>query len=100
MNWNMPYGAMRPPRRSDRNYASPAGNAMSSPGDIKAFTPPNNNAPSPSNAPSPLSKALAIKRSVDRAHMFVEGRFDDLMRSMNREEGMYVKMSKMEYNFF
>jgi hypothetical protein len=72
--WNKPYGAMT------------ANQPM-------VWSPAPNNPGSPVNAPSPFSQAIAMKRSVDRARLFVEGNFDSLLRSMNREETMWVHMS-------
>jgi hypothetical protein len=55
------------------------------PSDIGVKTPPQN-AASPRGASSPLSAALKKKTAIDRAHLFVQGRFDDLVRSMDNSE--------------
>jgi hypothetical protein len=86
MAWNMPYGAMHLNQALGMNHGSPFGNAVSTPSDIMVTTPASNNAGSPMAAPSPLSKALTIKRSIDRARMFTGGRFDDLIKSMDKKE--------------
>jgi hypothetical protein len=89
MNWNIPYGAMKFSAITELGYGSPA--AMSTPSDINAFTPNSGNVPSPSDAPTPSSMALTSKTRVERARMFANGRFDELVRSMNKKEGVYVK---------
>ena len=50
------------------------------------MTPPINNALSPNNVPSPLTRTSNMKEKIDRAHMLVEGRYSTLVKSM-REEG-------------
>ena len=41
---------------------------------------------SPTNVPSPMSVALTAKAANERARLFVEGRHDDLLRSMEKQE--------------
>jgi len=90
MAWNMPYGAMDFKRSPSLNHSSPFGQAVSphSEAMVSVITPPANNAGSPNDAPSPLSKAITMKRSIERTRMFAEGRFDDLIKSMTKEEGV------------
>lgn len=83
----MPYEALRLSKLGDFNYGSPAEIAMSTSSEINAVTPNSNDMPSPPDPPTPLSKALASRTSVERAHMFASGKFDDLVRSMNKKEG-------------
>src|SRR5438034_8043633 len=83
LNWNMPYGAMG--LWSSKDHPSPFGPSASTPSDVDMLSPPAN-APSPHNAPSPLSMALKKKTATDRAYLFAQGRFDDLVRSMNNAE--------------
>jgi hypothetical protein len=59
---------------------------MSTPSDIVVATPPENGTKSVINAPSPLTKLQGMKVLVDRAHMFVEGRYGELVKSMHEEE--------------
>lgn len=87
MNWNMPYGALGLEKNSESDHGSPGDIATSTPSEIKAFTPNTDNMPSPSDAPTPSSRALASKTSVERSHMFARGKFDDLVKSMNKKEG-------------
>lgn len=60
--------------------------SMSTPSDIVVGTPPANNAPSPSNAPSPFAQIVQKKKAVNRAYMLVEGQHAALINSMGREE--------------
>jgi hypothetical protein len=82
----MPYGALDPsqPRGADR--PSPFGPSVTTPSDVSMGTPPGGVVSSPQNAPSPLSSALKKKTTIDRAHLFVQGRHDDLIRSMDKAE--------------
>lgn len=86
LNWNMPYGALSLSRSRNTDYPSPFAPSVSTPSDISVDTPPGNAALSPQNPPSPLSTALKRKTAIDRAHLFVQGRHDDLIRSMNNAE--------------
>ena len=82
----MPYGTMQSSRIRGPSYATASPMSTSTPSDIVVDTPPNNNALSPSNAPSPLTRVQNMKEAMDRAHMFVEGRHGALVKSMHREE--------------
>ena len=77
----MPYGAMG--LWNSRDQPSPLGPSGSTQSDTVMHTPP---AASPHNAPSPLSMDLKKKTAVDRAYLFAQGRFDDLIRSMDNAE--------------
>ncbi|KAI9933967.1 hypothetical protein MW887_005039 [Aspergillus wentii] len=94
--WNRPYGAMS----LVNDPTSPFGQAISTPGDVVVATPESNNAPSPMDAPSPFSKALTIKRSLERTRMFVDGRFDDLLKSMNKKEAVIISSWLHEFWFY
>ena len=87
MNWNMPYGALRSSTTKAIDHLSPFGVAASTPSDILVATPASmRDGPSPTNAPSPMSRALIAKAANDRARLLVEGRHDDLLRSMEKQE--------------
>ena len=62
--------------------------SISTPSDIMVATPPMNNANSPNDALSPFTRTQNFKGEVDRAYMFVTGRYDALVKSMNPEEKM------------
>lgn len=59
---------------------------FSTPSDIATAPTPASNAPSPNNAPSPLTKAKDKREMIDRAYMLIEGRHKDLVRSLRKEE--------------
>lgn len=74
MNWNMPYGAMRSSASGAANYASPLS-------DIEVTTPS-----SPHAAPSPMTVAVRAMTPIDRARLFVEGRHNELLKSMENKQ--------------
>lgn len=82
----MPYGTMQSSRIRGPSYAAASPTSISTPSDIAVNTPPTNNAFSPNNAPSPLTRIQNMRVTTDRAHMFVEGRHGALVKSMHREE--------------
>lgn len=59
--------------------------ALSTPSDIVVTT-PTNDAPSPNNASSPFSRDQNMKAAIDRAHMFVGGQHNALVKSMRKED--------------
>ncbi|MCJ1437103.1 hypothetical protein MMC27_006488 [Xylographa pallens] len=95
LNWNMPYGTMR--AFIARNPA-PSPMSISTPSDIVVATPQPLDALSPANAPSPLTQLHNMKETMDRARMFVEGRFGPLVKSMRQEEREV--MSRWMYQFW
>ena len=86
LNWNLPYGATRSSTFQIFGNSAPSPMSVSTPSDIEVTTPPTNDALSPNNALSPLSRAIHTKQAVDRAHMFIEGRYGALIKSMREEE--------------
>ncbi|KAA6410811.1 MAG: hypothetical protein FRX48_05121 [Lasallia pustulata] len=99
MNWNMPYGALRLSTAKAIDHRSPFGGAASTPSDVMVATPSSiGGVPSPTNAPSPMSVALTAKAANDRARLFVEGRHDDLLRSMEKQDR--VTISNWLYQFW
>jgi hypothetical protein len=60
--------------------------SMSTPSDIVVGTPPANNAPSPSDAPSPLTQIRQKNEAVNRAYMLVKGQYTALVNSMREDE--------------
>lgn len=74
MNWNMPYGAIRSSASRVADYASPLS-------DIVVTTPS-----SPHAAPSPTTVAVRAMMPIDRARLFVEGRHNDLLKSMENKQ--------------
>ena len=51
-----------------------------------AIATPSAGVPSLNDVHSPTSTALNMKKAVDRAHLFISGRHQDLIRSMGTEE--------------
>ena len=68
------------------NHHSPLEQSMSTPSDMSVGTPYANGVTSPNNALSPLSSALRKKTLVERARLFLEGKYQQLIVSMNTEE--------------
>ena len=60
--------------------------SISTPSDIVVTTPPANDAFSPNTDPSPFTKLQNRKMTFDRAHMFIEGRYEELAKSMSKKE--------------
>lgn len=81
----MSYGTMQSIVQSP-GFPAPSPMSISTPSDVVVVTPPSDNLLSTNNAPSPLSRVQNVKLTIDRAHMFVEGRFRDLLQSMQNEE--------------
>ncbi|KAF7510663.1 hypothetical protein GJ744_006275 [Endocarpon pusillum] len=99
MTWNLPYKPSRTLMSQIIDHHSPLGqSSMSTPSDVSVGTPHTNEVASPSNALSPLSSALRKKRSVERAQLFLEGKYQQLIASMSTEE--QVTMSTWLYQFW
>src|SRR5215469_14531804 len=93
----MPFGVFnRQQSESPRylNRPSPfmitAGSPLS---EISMHTPPPTN--SPTDAHSPLSAALKRKAAIERAHLFSQGRHQELLRSLNKKERRHVNLSAL-----
>jgi hypothetical protein len=82
----MPQGLVRPSDGQSPNAYGPSPMQMSTPSDIVAATPPGNGTQPLMNASSPVTKLQNMKILVDRAHMFVEGRYGEMVKSMREEE--------------
>ncbi|OCL14233.1 hypothetical protein AOQ84DRAFT_384874 [Glonium stellatum] len=100
LNWNLPYGALRLLRGKEIDHLSPLHPIGTTPQDDIAVTTPSAGAPSPNDVPSPTSKALNMKKAVDRAHLFINGRHQDLIRSMNTEERVTISTWLYQFWFF
>ncbi|KAH0553065.1 hypothetical protein GP486_006742 [Trichoglossum hirsutum] len=95
--WNMPYGAMKRSKSGVMDHLSPLG-AASTPSDILVTTPPVNANSPQTHTSSLLAADLRMKKAVDRAHLFVAGRHDDFIRSM--DQGERRSMSTWLYQFW
>lgn len=80
LNWNIPHGIVR----SSVPVSSPM--SISTPSDIIVTTPQAVGAPSPDNGPSSFTKLITMRETANRAHMFFEGRYDALVKSLRRDE--------------
>lgn len=89
MTWNLPYKPSKTLMSQIIDHHSPLGQSMSTPSDVSVGTPYANDVASPSNALSPLSSALRKKRPVERAQLFFEGKYQQLLASMSTEEQVY-----------
>ena len=82
LRWNIPLKAFGPFKRLPIDHPSPAIS------DISVDTPPGDLALSSKTASS-LSKVLTEKVAIERAHVFLEGRMNDLIKSMDHQEKVY-----------
>jgi hypothetical protein len=78
--WNLPYKALLQFLPRVQNQQSPYG-TVSTPSDIEITSPGANTVSSPA-----LSQAVALRLSRQRAELFVSGKFDDLLQSLDRGE--------------
>ena len=74
MNWNMPYGVLRPSTVNAADHVSPIS-------DVQVATPSSNQ-----GAPSPMAIAVAENTAMDRAKLFVEGKHNELLQSMGKRQ--------------
>ena len=74
MNWDMPYGIMKPSMPISSNHISPLS-------DIVVATPS-----STYEAPSPTAVAVREMTGVQRARLFVQGRHHDLLKSIGKQQ--------------
>ncbi|KAN0089874.1 hypothetical protein V8E51_018453 [Hyaloscypha variabilis] len=79
LRWNIPLKAFGPFKRLPIDHPSPAKS------DISVDTPPGDLALSSKTASS-LSKVLTEKVAIERAYVFLEGRMNDLIKSMDHKE--------------
>lgn len=80
MNWNMPYGLIGSLAPSPVDHVSPFS-------DLSVTTPP-----SAGGAPSPTAVAIKAMKPIDRARLFVGGRHNELLRSMDKQQRMSVRI--------
>lgn len=80
MNWNVPYGLIRSTAPSAVDHISPLS-------DISVITPP-----SAGGAPSPTAVAIKAMKPIDRARLFVEGRHNELLGSMDKQQRVSVRI--------
>ena len=74
MNWNMPYGAMIPSSMIVGDHVSPLS-------DFTVTTPASHG-----DAPSPVALAPRSIRAAEGTKLFVEGRHNELLQSLDRKQ--------------
>ena len=91
MKWNMPYGALKRSNFTALDHVSPRAVAASPASDLVATTPAAYGVLSPpAESPSGLSQALRNKTVLERAYLFMEDKHDELIRSMEPQERVFV----------
>ena len=85
MNWNVPYGVAR-------SSSSPANNHVSPLSDFTVATPP-----SPRGAPSPMAMAVQTMTTATRARLLAQGRHNDLLKSMEEQQRVYVSHHSLDW---
>lgn len=81
MNWNLPFRALARQFPQILNHPSPFGLTVSTPSDVSISSPPGNAPSSPV-----LSQELRSRIAIEKAQLFIAGKHDDLLRSLNMEE--------------
>lgn len=89
LNWNMSYSAITAMKLTNLDHFSPI-EAVSTPSDVAVATPHSNNATSPQRVVPSLSRALERKIRTNRVQLFLQGRHDELMKSMTKSERLLV----------
>lgn len=93
LQWNRPFGVfMRQQGGSPRspNHPSPFAVTASTPlSQVSMHTPPET-ADSPANAPPALSAALRRKATIEKTHLFVQGKHHELQQLLSTQEKRHV----------
>ena len=91
LKWNVPLGLLRLQKFDPVNSPSPLGTEVPLPKDFHIHTPPGVvDSHHEATSPVQLSAALAFMGVVERARMFLQGRHNELVKSMNRMEARLV----------
>ena len=80
LNWSLPYGALPQARRAF-DHVSPFGQSVSTPSDVSIYSPGGHTSPPPA-----LSKELRNTTSIQRAHLFLGGNYDKLLKILDTSE--------------
>src|SRR2546421_3430522 len=78
LSWNIPHGLFRILEAS-APPVSPAETNTSNMSDIEMLSSSDRDVASPPNSTSKLVVALSQKKAVERAHLFLQGKFGDLL---------------------
>jgi hypothetical protein len=87
LRWNIPLKALGPFKHLPVNHSS-VNHPSPAVSEISVATPPGDLA-LVSQTSSSLSKTLNEKVAIERAHVFLEGRMNDLIKSMDHKEKEY-----------
>ncbi|KAF2874415.1 hypothetical protein BDV95DRAFT_332278 [Massariosphaeria phaeospora] len=98
LKWNMPYGILQQFQAHVIDHSSPINFAAATPSSDVMVTTPIESASSPQDAPTPTKTLIKKKQIMDRTRLFVQGRHDQLIGSMDKEERM--RMSKWLYEYW
>jgi hypothetical protein len=91
LKWNIPLGLLRLQKFDLVNSPSPLGTEIPLPKDFHIHTPPGVvDSHYEATSPVQLSAALASMGVIERARMFLQGRHNELVKSMNRMEARLV----------
>ena len=95
VNWNMPFGLNVLKHHDSSSGPSSINWTGASPSNVQVFTPADYRTPptdhmSPKDYVSPRSVAIRQRNALDRADLFLRGRFDEAVSSMNDAEKAYV----------
>jgi len=93
LSWNIPHGLFRRLEASALPPVSLAETNTSNMSDIEMLSSSDRDVASLPNSTSKLVVALSQKKAVERAHLFLQGKFPDLLTSMNVEEKRSVLLS-------
>lgn len=94
LNWNLPYGAL-PQARRVFDHVSPFGQSVSTPSDVSMHSPGGHASP-----PSAFSKELRNTTSIQRAHLFLGGNYDKLLKNLDMSETKTLSKWLYQYWYF
>ncbi|KAL9618155.1 MAG: hypothetical protein Q9160_007105 [Pyrenula sp. 1 TL-2023] len=100
MNWNVPYKPSKAPIIELGNHPSPFPPQGSTPSDVSFGSPPAPQAGIHYGLTTSLSSALQKKNSVDRARLFLDGKFPNIVKSMTQKEQMTMSTWLYQLWFF
>jgi hypothetical protein len=91
LKWNIPRGFLHLQNFDPASSPSPLGVQISVPKDFHIHTPPEIvGSQHEASSPVQLSVALASISVMERASMFLQGRHNELIKSMNRMEARWA----------
>ncbi|KAF2853054.1 hypothetical protein T440DRAFT_497069 [Plenodomus tracheiphilus IPT5] len=101
LKWNMPYAAMQQLFAEQLSSTSPLTFAASTPGSDMSFaTPSSVTSPQPQGAPSPNTSVVRMKKALDHARLFIQGRHDELLMALDINETRLISDWLYQYWLF